>query len=44
MIDVWESQADADRFVNERLMPALAAVGAPGRPQPQIWPVHSYMD
>ena len=43
VIEVWESQEDADRFVRERLMPAWEAVGLTGRPQPEFWPVHSYM-
>jgi hypothetical protein len=43
VIEVWESQEDADRFVKERLGPAFAAVGVTGPPQPQFWPVHNYM-
>ncbi len=40
---MWESQEGADRFVAERLAPALEAVGVTGRAQPQIWPVHGYI-
>ena len=43
VIEVWESEADAKRFVAERLLPAFEAVGAPAPPPPQLWPVHSYM-
>jgi hypothetical protein len=43
VIEVWESEQDAQRFVQERLLPAFKAVGAPLPPEPQIWPVHSYM-
>ena len=41
VIEVWESEEDANRFFNERLKPAFDAVGVSGPPpQPQIWPVH----
>jgi hypothetical protein len=44
VIEVWESEEDAQRFLNERLMPALEAVGAPPPPSPpQFWPVHNYL-
>ncbi|WP_117210988.1 hypothetical protein [Allorhizocola rhizosphaerae] len=44
VIEVWESQEDAIRFVKERLAPALKAAGASGPPpQPQFSPVHLYM-
>jgi hypothetical protein len=39
-----ESEEDASRFFNERLKPALEAVGVSGRPpRPQVWPVHNYL-
>ena len=43
VIEVWESQEDADRFFKERLGPAFEAVGVSGRPERQFWPVHNYM-
>jgi hypothetical protein len=43
VIEVWESEEDAKRFVKERLQPAFEAVGAPPPPTPQFWPVHNYM-
>jgi hypothetical protein len=43
VIEVWESEEDAKRFVNERLLPAFEALGDPPPPPPQFWPVHSYM-
>jgi hypothetical protein len=44
VIEVFESEADAGRFLEERFGPALEALGFVGRrPQPQFWPVHNYM-
>jgi hypothetical protein len=44
VIEVFESEEDAGRFLRERFGPALEAVGFAGRrPQPQFWPVHNYM-
>lgn len=44
VIEVWETEDDANRFFHERLKPAFEAVGVPGPPpRPQLWPVHSYM-
>lgn len=43
VIEMWESEEDAKRFVKERLGPAFEAVGAPLPPPPQFWPVHNYM-
>ena len=42
VIEVWESEEDAKRFV-ERLRPAFEAVGALAPPPPELWPVHNYM-
>jgi hypothetical protein len=43
VIEVWESEEDAKRFVKERLLPAFEAVGTPPPLPPQFWPVHNYM-
>ena len=43
VIEVWESEEDAKRFVAERLLPAFAAVGAPAPPPPELWSVHNHM-
>ena len=43
VVEVWESEEEAKRFVTERLLPAFEAVGAPAPPPPQFWPVHKYM-
>jgi hypothetical protein len=42
VVEAWESEEAAWRFLKERLEPAFKAVGAPGRPQPEFWLVHSY--
>ena len=37
VVDVWESQEDAERFDNERLIPAITEVAGPGGPRgPQM--------
>jgi hypothetical protein len=43
VIEIWESQEDAKRFLAERLRPAAEAVGAPAPPPPELWHVHNYM-
>lgn len=44
VIELWESEEEARRFLRERFAPALQAIGVSG-PQPQIefWPVHKIM-
>ena len=44
VIEVFESDEDARRFREERLMPAFDAAGVP-RPTgpPEIWQLHNYM-
>jgi hypothetical protein len=44
VLEVWETEEDARRFRDERLMPAFDAAGVP-RPAgpPQIWQLHNYM-
>jgi hypothetical protein len=44
VIELFESQEDANRFLKERFGPALRAVGFNGEPpQPQFWPVQNHM-
>ncbi|MGC9541787.1 hypothetical protein [Streptomyces sp. UG1] len=40
VIDVWESQADWDRFLTEQIMPAVKDIGMPGEPEYHISPLH----
>ena len=40
VIDVWETEADLDRFQRERLGPAAAQIGGLPAPQVQVMPVH----
>lgn len=42
VIEVFESEEHAKRFVTERLRPAFEALGAPAPPPPEFWPVHDY--
>ena len=47
IIDVWDSRATCDRFLQEKVMPALvdiAGEAAAQGPPPQItsWPLHNY--
>jgi hypothetical protein len=42
VIEVWESEEDAQRFMKERVAPAAEAVGTPP-PSPTLWPLHSYL-
>lgn len=44
VVEIWESEEAARRFITERLQPALKAAGAQGPPpEPQFWPVYNYM-
>ena len=44
VMEVFESEEDARRFREERLMPAFDAAGAPRPPgPPEIWQLHTYM-
>jgi hypothetical protein len=43
VIEAWESEEAAWRFLKERLEPAFEAVGVSGRPEPVFWLVHSYI-
>ena len=44
VLEVWESEEDARRFREERLLPAFDAAGVP-RPQvrPEFRQIHNYM-
>lgn len=43
VVELWESEEEAKRFVKERMLPAFEAVGASAPPPPQLWSVHNYM-
>ena len=43
VIEVFDSEDAAKRFVKERLAPAFQAIGAPPPPPPEFWPVHHYI-
>ncbi len=44
VIELFESEEDASRFLKERFGPALEALGFAGRrPQPQFWAVQNYV-
>jgi hypothetical protein len=43
VVDVWESPEAFERFVNERLGPVLADLGAPAGPEPALLPVHNHI-
>jgi hypothetical protein len=41
VIEVWESEEEARRFLRDELAPALRAAGAQGPPpSPEFWPLH----
>jgi hypothetical protein len=40
IIDVWESEDAWQRFRSERLDPAIAELGGPGRPEPTFRDLH----
>lgn len=43
VIEVFESEQDATRFVEERVLPAVEAVGAPAPPPPKFWQLHDHL-
>ena len=44
IVDVWESREDFERFVNERLMPGIAAIGGiAGEPNIAFHEAHAYL-
>ncbi len=44
IVDVWESPQDWQRFMDERLAPELATVGAEGQPEVEFHEVHRYFN
>ena len=41
VIEVWDSEDEARRWLREDFAPAMRAAGAPGPPpDPQFWPLH----
>jgi hypothetical protein len=44
VIEVWESEEEANRFFQERFFPALKALGLSGPPpEREVWEVHRAM-
>ena len=41
VLDLWESQADCEAFVQNRLMPGVQRAGIPGQPQVSFVPSHA---
>jgi hypothetical protein len=40
VIDIWESEADVERFQREQLMPAAEHIGGLPRPRVEMMPLH----
>jgi hypothetical protein len=44
VIEVWDTEEEAQRFLQERFIPALRELGVDGPPPPrEFWPVHNAM-
>jgi hypothetical protein len=44
VIEVWDSEEDANRFFQEQFIPALKTLGVGGPPPSrEFWPVHNAM-
>jgi hypothetical protein len=44
VIEIWESEEEARRFLQEKLGPAFQVAGAAGPPpQPEFWQLHQYL-
>jgi hypothetical protein len=41
VLDLWDSQTDFERFMNERLRPAVQRIGIKGIPNVQFAPAHA---
>lgn len=42
IVSLWDSEADFERFRDERLLPALTNIGVATRP-PEIWPIETIL-
>jgi hypothetical protein len=43
VVDVWESEADLNRFIEQRLMPVVKGeMKTPGDPRVQVFPAHAH--
>jgi hypothetical protein len=42
VLDFWESREQFDRFISERVAPAMAQAGASAQPDIHEFPVHEY--
>ena len=40
IVSLWDSEADFERFLSERLVPALTSAGR-ASPTPEIWPIET---
>jgi hypothetical protein len=43
VLDVWESRAQFDTFIAERVGPAVGAAGSTARPEVEEFPIHEYV-
>ncbi len=43
VIEVWDTEEEAARFLQERFIPALRELGVEGPPPREFWPVHNAM-
>ena len=41
VLDLWESQADFERFTQERLMPGVQKIGIQGQPKVEFFDAHA---
>lgn len=41
ILDVWDSEADFNNFFEQRILPAVQAVGISGQPAVTFYPLHS---
>jgi hypothetical protein len=43
VVEVWESEEDADRFFRQQFIPALREAGVRRLPRRELWTVHAAM-